>query len=90
MDSTGCVWSANYGGSCVTRYTPDGAVAEVIAMPVSQPTSCAFGGPDRNVLFITTAFQRLSPERRAAEPLAGAVLAMRTNATGLPEPEYRH
>jgi sugar lactone lactonase YvrE len=88
VDAAGHVWSANYGGSCITRYTPDGAVAQIIPVPVSQPTSCAFGGPDGDILFITTAFQRLAPEQRAKEPLAGAVLALRVQAQGLPEPGF--
>ena len=88
VDAAGHVWSANYGGACITRYTPDGVVAEIIPMPVSQPTSCAFGGPNRDILFITTAFQRLTPAQRAKEKLAGAVLALRVRAQGLPEPEF--
>jgi sugar lactone lactonase YvrE len=90
VDRSGFLWSANYGGGCVTRSAPDGAVAAVIGMPFSQPTSCAFGGPDMDVLLITSAFQRLSPEQRAAEPLAGAVLALATEAIGLDEPRYEY
>jgi sugar lactone lactonase YvrE len=88
VDDAGHVWSANYGGSCITRYTPGGVVAEVLPLPVSQPTSCAFGGPDLDILFITTASQRLTPEQRMKEPLAGAVLAVRVRARGLPEPQF--
>jgi len=40
-------------------------------------------------LFVTSATQRLSPEALAAEPLAGALLALRPAAQGLPEPPFR-
>ena len=88
VDAEGFLWSANYGGGCVTRYTSSGEVAEVFPMPVMQPSSCAFGGPDMDILFVTTASQRLTPEALAAQPLAGALLAMRTATRGLQEPEY--
>ncbi len=88
VDSEGCVWSASYGGGCVVRYGRDGRVLNTIPVPVTQPTSCAFGGPDLDILFITTAYQRLSPEQRAAQPLAGCLLAVRTTAQGLTEPCY--
>ena len=88
VDAAGCLWNAEYGGARVVRYTPQGEVDRVIALPVSQPTSCCFGGADLDVLYITSATQRLTPERLAAEPLAGCVLAVRVGVTGLPEPCY--
>jgi len=55
VDAEGGVWSAHWGGSCVTRYTPDGRVDRVIAVPPQCPTSVAFGGPDLQTLFIASA-----------------------------------
>ena len=57
-------------------------------MPVTQPTSCAFGGSNLDTLVITTASQRLSPEALQRQPLAGALLAIRTDARGCLEPDY--
>jgi sugar lactone lactonase YvrE len=88
VDDQGYVWSAIYGAGVINRYAPDGILDRVIEMPVSQPTSCAFGGPDLDTLFITTARQRLSQSELAAQPLAGALLAMRLDVRGLPEPKY--
>ena len=34
----------------------------LVGRPVSQPTSCCFGGPDLTTLFITTARAGLSPD----------------------------
>ena len=83
VDAEGYIWSAQYGGGVVTRYAPNGSVDRVVEMPVSQPTSCGFGGPDLDILFITSASQRLSPEQREAEPLAGALFAFRPGVKGL-------
>ena len=51
----GFLWSAGYHGWRITRYAPDGRVDRVIEMPMQCPTSCAFGGPNLDRLYITTA-----------------------------------
>ncbi len=89
VDADGCLWNAEYAGGRVVRYTPAGRVDRVIPMPVSNPTSCAFGGPGLDTLFVTSARQRLTPEQLAREPLAGSLFAIRTAAVGLPEPRFR-
>lgn len=58
-------------------------------MPVSQPTSCEFGGEDLRTLFITSARMRLDDQALATEPLAGSLLAFEPGVAGLPEPRYR-
>jgi sugar lactone lactonase YvrE len=88
VDSDGFLWIAGYDGWCVTRYAPDGKVDRVIDLPVRAPTSCAFGGPDLDTLFITTARQRMSEEELAPQPLAGSVLAVKVGVRGLPEPRF--
>ena len=52
MDANGCLWNAQWGGSRVVQYAPDGSVKEIIGLPTSQPTSCAFVGSH---LLVTTA-----------------------------------
>lgn len=89
VDAEGCIWSTRFGASCVARFTPQGELDRLIHLPVSQPTSCSFGGPNLDTLFITSATQRMPPEALAAEPLAGAVLALRPGVQGLPEPAFR-
>ena len=46
------------------------------------------GGPDLDVLYVTTASQRMSAEERAKQPLAGALLAMEAGVGGLPEVRF--
>jgi D-xylonolactonase len=55
VDAEGFVWSAQWYGSQVVRYDPDGKVERRIKMPVKQVSSVAFGGPDLTDLYITTA-----------------------------------
>jgi sugar lactone lactonase YvrE len=89
VDGDGSLWVALWGGWRVLHVRPDGTVAGVIQLPVSQVTSCCFGGPDLGDLYITTARKGLGPERVAAEPLAGGVFRCRPGGTGLPVRPYR-
>jgi sugar lactone lactonase YvrE len=88
VDSEGFVWNAEFGGGRVVRYDPDGHVDRVVSLPVTQPSSCAFGGPNLDTLFITSATQRLSEEAPREQPLAGGLFAIDVGVRGLPEPEY--
>jgi sugar lactone lactonase YvrE len=84
VDLDGCVWVAMWGGGALRRFTPDGEQDAVIPVPVSRPTSCAFGGPDLTHLFVTTASIDLTDDQLAAEPLAGRLLRLRPGPSGLP------
>jgi sugar lactone lactonase YvrE len=89
VDADGCIWSARYQGGCVARIAPNGVVDRIVALPVTQVTSCAFGDADLRTLYITTARQRLTDAQLRGEPLAGALFALRVDTPGLPEPECR-
>jgi sugar lactone lactonase YvrE len=85
VDSEGCVWNAEYGGSRVVRYTPDGEVDRIVTLPVSQVTCPCLGGEDLKTLFITSAHQGMKAEQRAEHPLSGSCFAVRVDVPGLPE-----
>ena len=89
VDADGCLWNADYGGWRLVRYTPAGKVDRTIALPVANPTCCCFGGDGLDLLYVTTARQRLTPGELAAQPLAGSVLALRPGATGLAESRFK-
>jgi D-xylono/L-arabinono-1,4-lactonase len=55
VDAEGFVWSAQWYGSCVVRYDPDGSPERRINTPAKQTSSLAFGGKDLTDIFITTA-----------------------------------
>jgi sugar lactone lactonase YvrE len=84
VDADGCVWVAMWGGSALRRFTPEGEPDAVLPVPVSQPTSCAFGGPDLADLYITSARVGLTDDQLAAQPLAGRLLHVRPGPVGLP------
>jgi L-arabinonolactonase len=85
VDADGCLWNAQFDAGQVVRYTPDGRVDRTIALPVTRPTSCTFGGDDLATLYVTTARFRLSDAEQAAQPHAGGLLALDVGVRGLPE-----
>jgi len=79
VDAEGGVWVALWGGSAVQRYSPGGELDERLELPVTNVTSCCFGGADLTTLYVTTAARGA-----AREPLAGALFAYRPGVRGLP------
>ncbi|TWA59369.1 xylono-1,4-lactonase [Azospirillum baldaniorum] len=79
-DAEGHLWVAHWSGGRVSRFRPDGTLDRVVRLPVSNVTSCAFGGPGLDQLFITTAAQD-APD---GEPLAGGLFACTPGGVGLP------
>lgn len=88
VDSEGYVWLAVYGGWKVLRYDPAGRIVAKIQMPVSQPSSCIFGGDDLMDLYIPSISTGLSEEQKAREPMAGDLFVVHTDVKGLPEPDF--
>ena len=86
IDEQGYLWNAEFWGSRIVRYAPDGRVDRTIEMPIDRPTCCAFGGPDLETLFITTTSQNMSEDERTAQPLAGALFSCRPGVRGIAEP----
>ena len=88
VDSEGFIWSAHWDGWRVTRYDPDGKIERVIYLPVQRPTSCAFGGPDLDQLFITSAWTGLSETERQEQPLAGDLFLVHGEVKGRKEYDF--
>jgi sugar lactone lactonase YvrE len=55
VDAEGGVWVALWDGGAVLRFGPDGRLRGSLELPAPRVTSCAFGGPDLETLYITTA-----------------------------------
>jgi sugar lactone lactonase YvrE len=89
MDADGMLWVAQYGGSCVRRWDPaDGRLLQTIELPATQITACAFGGPDLDELYITSARTGLDEAALARQPHAGGIFKVRPGVRGLEAFEY--
>jgi sugar lactone lactonase YvrE len=83
IDRQGRLWVAQWGSSRVFCYDPEsGRKITEIHFPVEQVSSCAFGGPDLNELYVTTARIGLSEESLRRQPQAGALYRVKTDTAG--------
>ncbi|MCB0923653.1 MAG: SMP-30/gluconolactonase/LRE family protein [Mycobacterium sp.] len=84
LDSEGYLWNARFGAGCLVRFAPDGTVDARVELPVSNPTSCCFGGPDLTTLYVTSARFGLTQAELAANPHEGSLVVLSTDASGVP------
>ncbi len=89
VDSAGDLWVAIYGGGCIHRYRSDGVLRQVLPVPAELTTCCGFAGPGLHRLYVTTATEGWSDADRRAEPLAGLVYRIDTDATGRAASPFR-
>jgi sugar lactone lactonase YvrE len=88
-DLDGNLWIAMWGGAQVTCWDPRaGCLLERIPVPALNSSSCAFGGPGSNELYVTSARTGLSPSDLGQYPLSGSVFKVVTKVTGMPAFEF--
>ena len=88
LDAEGYLWVAFWGSSRVRRFDPEGRLDREITLPVTQVTSCAFGGPDLRDLYITSGARGLDAEALEREPHAGGLFRARPGVQGRPAFEF--
>jgi len=81
VDVDGGVWTALFDRGEVHRYSPRGALDEVVEVAARQVTACTFGGDDLDRLFITTSREGLEP---GEDLLAGSVFTAAAGVRGIP------
>jgi sugar lactone lactonase YvrE len=85
----GRLWIALWGGSRVSKWNPlTGRKEAEIAVPAPHVTSCVFGGPRRDLLYVTTARLGLAESVLASHPLSGALFQIQTQTQGMPTFEF--
>jgi sugar lactone lactonase YvrE len=86
LDAEGMIWVAHWEGWRVTRWNPvTSELLATIKVPVGRVTSCAFGGPNFDTLYITTA---RPAKDDPAQPHAGGLFVAQPGVRGLPAFEY--
>ncbi|HEX9031374.1 MAG TPA: SMP-30/gluconolactonase/LRE family protein [Streptosporangiaceae bacterium] len=80
VDAEGGVWVAVWGAGVIQRYDAAGTLTAVVRLPASFVTSCTFGGPELDQLYITSA---AGPGRSA-----GALFTCPAGIRGLPAFSY--
>lgn len=88
IDEAGNIWVACWGGGAVRCYSPTGVQLGEVLFPVSQVSSCTFGGPELSDLYVTSAANRLSTGQLAKQPLAGATFVCSPGVAGMSAPSF--
>lgn len=84
-DAEGFLWNAQWGSACVSRYTPKGKLDRKIIFPTDHISCPAFGGEELKTLFITSAVEGLSKEKKKNQPHAGNTFIIHTEIKGQEE-----
>lgn len=89
IDREGALWIALYNGFKVIRIDPgSGKTLSQIRLPVPQVTSCTFGGPQLDELYITTARENMPEEQIRQYPLSGSLFKARLPVKGRPATRF--
>jgi L-arabinonolactonase len=88
IDAEGHLWSTRWGAGQVVRFAPDGSIDRVVALPAPQPSCPAFGGPQLDRLYVTSAAVGMSEADLAAAPASGGLFVHAPDVRGLPEERF--
>jgi sugar lactone lactonase YvrE len=90
IDAQGKLWIAHFGGAQVSRWDPEtGEKIDRVDLPVSNVTSCAFGGKNLKELYITTASVGLSEEAKEEQPQAGGIFRYQAGVRALAAQKFK-
>jgi len=74
LGADGTLWVAHWGAGCVCQWDPrDGRLLRRITTGCPHTTSCYFGGPARDTLYITTSRLGLDEEALRVSPHSGGL-----------------
>ena len=90
IDANGNLWVAIYGTGEVRCWNPaTGELLDTVVAPGAKLiTSCAFGGPNLNELYITSASDGLTEQDKEEQPLAGSLFRAELDVSGVPAFEF--
>lgn len=89
IDAEDRLWVALWNGWSVVRFDPqNGKLLDRIELPVANVTACAFGGPELNELYITTARKGTSDEELEKQPHAGGLFRVKVDVRGTLFPPF--
>ncbi|UZE47472.1 SMP-30/gluconolactonase/LRE family protein [Rhodopseudomonas sp. P2A-2r] len=89
VDAEGYLWTALVYDGRLVRYAPDGSIDRIIDMPVKKITSVMFGGPNLDILFVTSMARQPLPRFPGDGVLRGSLFAIYDlGIKGLPEPRF--
>jgi sugar lactone lactonase YvrE len=89
VDAEGYVWSAAVYSGQIVRFAPDGTIDRIIKTPVLKVTSVMFGGPNLDVMYVTSMARPPLPRFPEDGPMAGHLFAIHgLGVKGIPERRF--
>lgn len=89
VDAEGFLWNALVYAGKLVRFAPDGSIDRIIDMPVRKVTSVNFGGPNMDVLYVTSMAKPPLPRFPGDGVLRGSLFAITgLGVRGVPEPRF--
>ena len=88
VDAEGYVWSALVFGGRILRFAPDGKLDRTVEFPVRNLTSVMFGGPNLDILFVTTMGRPMWGIPQKERDKGGLFAITGLGVKGLPEPRF--
>ena len=89
IDEHDNLWVGMWNGNAVVCFdSKTGSVITRIELPAHNVTSCAFGGPNLDILYITTATVDMTEDEKIQFPLAGSVFKIIPGVKGVPSSFY--
>lgn len=86
IDRDGLVWAAIWGGGRVDAFSPSGERVRSLPVPARQPTCPAFVGANADRLVVTSAWEGMDRQGRAADPQAGRTFLLDISVRGFLAP----
>ena len=89
IDAEGKLWVAVWGSGAVSRWDPEsGEMLGAVSLPVTAVSACAFGGPNLDELYVTTAREGMDEQALAEQPHAGGVFRVKPGVCGVEAFEF--
>ena len=84
VDTVGNYWICANDAGKIHKFSHQGELLRSLDVPVSKPSMCAFGGPEMNILFVTSIQPAVAVGNEAG--LSGAVFSVELDVKGQVEP----
>lgn len=84
IDENDMLWVGMWNGNAVAKFNPKtGKLISKIEVPAHNVTSCAFGGENLDILYITTSSLDMTDEEKEKYPNAGSIFKANPGVKGV-------
>lgn len=84
IDENNKLWVGLWNGNAIAQYDPKtGELLQKVPVPAHNVTAAAFGGPDLDILYITTASVDMTDEEKEKYPDAGSIFTYKPGVKGV-------